>query len=277
MGEESGSEAKYPSENKYYIKGAVTTLTECSASYGNATFIIGEPDYPFTGFRLKLGAEKEKIPTDDYVQVGDVVTMYSDLLNFHGTMETNDGYIDDILWPAPTTVTVKAAGDATEVVVGGKLQMSYELTPAHSGGAVSYAVTCDPAGCATISESGELVGVAAGTATVKVTVGGVEGTKAITVREPSARLIDEISFNAASYDVNLETGSTVQLAWTVTFKPGGRPEKAAELEKALAGFTFAKVGKTNGSGILSVKGTQEDFSIPLETLIESYKTTLAGV
>ena len=56
-----------------------------------------------------------------------------------------------------------------------------------------------------------------------------------------------------------------------------RPEKAAALEKALAGFTFAKVGKTNGSGILSVKGTQEDFSIPLETLIESYKKTLAGV
>ena len=56
-----------------------------------------------------------------------------------------------------------------------------------------------------------------------------------------------------------------------------RPEKAAELEKALAGFTFAKVGKTNGSGIRSVKGTQADFSIPLETLIESYKKTLAGV
>ncbi len=56
-----------------------------------------------------------------------------------------------------------------------------------------------------------------------------------------------------------------------------RPEKAAELEKALAGFTFAKVGKTNGSGVLSVKGTQADFSIPLEALLASYKTTLAGV
>ncbi|MBO4649189.1 MAG: phosphoribosylformylglycinamidine synthase, partial [Lentisphaeria bacterium] len=56
-----------------------------------------------------------------------------------------------------------------------------------------------------------------------------------------------------------------------------KPEKAAALEQALAGFTFAKVGKTNGSGILSVKGTQEDFSIPLEALIQSYKTTLAGV
>ena len=55
-----------------------------------------------------------------------------------------------------------------------------------------------------------------------------------------------------------------------------RPEKAAALEKALAGFTFAKVGRTNASGILSVKGTGEDFSIPLEALIQSYKSTLAG-
>ena len=56
-----------------------------------------------------------------------------------------------------------------------------------------------------------------------------------------------------------------------------RPEKAAALEKALAGFTFAKVGRTNGSGRLSVKGTQTDFTIPLDALIKSYKTTLAGV
>jgi len=55
------------------------------------------------------------------------------------------------------------------------------------------------------------------------------------------------------------------------------PDKSPELEKALAGFTFAKVGRTNGSGILSVKGTGADFSIPLEALIKSYKTTLAGV
>ena len=56
-----------------------------------------------------------------------------------------------------------------------------------------------------------------------------------------------------------------------------KPEKAAELEKALAGFPFAKVGKTNASGVLSVKGVKEDFSIPLEALVQAYKSTLAGV
>jgi phosphoribosylformylglycinamidine synthase len=56
-----------------------------------------------------------------------------------------------------------------------------------------------------------------------------------------------------------------------------KKENSAALEKALAGFTFAKVGQTNGSGVFSVKGTAGDFSVPLESLISSYKSTLAGI
>ena len=54
------------------------------------------------------------------------------------------------------------------------------------------------------------------------------------------------------------------------------PEKAPELEKELSGFVFAKVGRTNGSGILSVKGTGGDFSIPLDALLDSYKKEMEG-
>jgi len=56
-----------------------------------------------------------------------------------------------------------------------------------------------------------------------------------------------------------------------------RPEKAAALEKALAGFSFAKVGKTNASGVLSVRGEGVDFSLKLDDMLRSYKGTLAGV
>ena len=56
-----------------------------------------------------------------------------------------------------------------------------------------------------------------------------------------------------------------------------KPENSAALEKALEGFTFAKVGTVDDSGILNVKGTQNDFSIDIETMVDSYKSTLAGV
>ena len=56
-----------------------------------------------------------------------------------------------------------------------------------------------------------------------------------------------------------------------------KPGKAAELEKTLAGFPFAKVGKTNASGVLKVKGAEGSFSVKLEEMLQSYKGTLAGV
>ncbi len=56
-----------------------------------------------------------------------------------------------------------------------------------------------------------------------------------------------------------------------------KPEKAAALEEALAGFPFAKVGKTDASGVLSVRGEGVAFSLKLEDMLRSYKGTLAGV
>ncbi|MPN46514.1 Phosphoribosylformylglycinamidine synthase subunit PurL [bioreactor metagenome] len=56
-----------------------------------------------------------------------------------------------------------------------------------------------------------------------------------------------------------------------------RPEKSAALEKALAGFTFAKVGKTDASGVLNVRGEGVALSLKLEDMLRSYKGTLAGV
>ena len=191
---ESGSQEKFPTESKYYIKGEVTSFTEdFNADYGNFSFKIGEPDFPFVGYRLKNGSSKEKFASADDLAVGDVVTIYSDIINFHGTMETNDGYIAHILMPAPTGVEVAPQGGATSVVAGGDLQIGYTLTPTHSSANPTYSVTCVPEGCATISDTGLLHGVSAGVATVKVYISdSVQATKEITVNDPTAKLIDTI-------------------------------------------------------------------------------------
>ena len=56
-----------------------------------------------------------------------------------------------------------------------------------------------------------------------------------------------------------------------------KPEKSAELEKALAGFPLAKVGRTTEDRILAVKGASTDIKVKMEDMLGSYKSTLAGV
>ena len=56
-----------------------------------------------------------------------------------------------------------------------------------------------------------------------------------------------------------------------------KPEKSAELEKALASFPLAKVGRTTEDRILAIKGASTDIKVKMEDMLGSYKSTLAGV
>ena len=57
-----------------------------------------------------------------------------------------------------------------------------------------------------------------------------------------------------------------------------KEEKCAALEEALKGFALAKVGKTTNSGVLSI-ATKDGGKVEadLASLVESYKSTLAGI
>ena len=50
-----------------------------------------------------------------------------------------------------------------------------------------------------------------------------------------------------------------------------------ELEQALAGFPFAKVGTTNNSGDIVMKSADGEIRVALEDLAKSYKSTLDGI
>ena len=55
------------------------------------------------------------------------------------------------------------------------------------------------------------------------------------------------------------------------------PEKEAELEKALAGFAFAKVGVTTEKQELALRSGAKTYTVKLDDLAASYKGTLDGI
>ena len=109
-----------------YVEGVISSVKECSAQYGNASFYITEDGTTakksFYIYRVKaLG--NQQVSADDYVKVGDKVVVYAQLTNYNGTYETaqNTGYIyslngqkDDGGQTPDTPDTGKATGDGTK-------------------------------------------------------------------------------------------------------------------------------------------------------------------
>lgn len=105
-----------------YVKGIVSSVKECSAQYGNATFYIsadGTSDKTtFYIYRVK-GLGNKNIASDDAVKEGDEVVVYAQLTNYNGTYETvqNAGYIYSINGQTDggnTPSTGVATGDGTK-------------------------------------------------------------------------------------------------------------------------------------------------------------------
>ena len=211
---ESGSSEKIPTESKYYIRGVVTSLSETfNPSYGNFTFVIGGTESPFTGYRLLNGEAKEKFTSADELVVGDTVTMYSDIINFHGTMETNDGYIVSI---AKAVTGVSLDFETKGVIKGSTTQLVATVAPETAANKnVTWSVKdASPEGCVTVDQDGTVHGVEVGTAKVVVTT--VDGAKtaecAITV---TASAVHVTSITLSEESVDMYVGGEKTLTATV--------------------------------------------------------------
>ena len=55
------------------------------------------------------------------------------------------------------------------------------------------------------------------------------------------------------------------------------PENEAALEKALAGFAFAKVGVTTEKQELTLRSANKTYTVKLDDIAASYKSTLDGI
>lgn len=75
---------------KVYFKGVVTSVKECSPSYGNATFYLGDDIESTKTFYVYqcLGVGNKNITSEDEVQIGDTITIYGTITNYNGTIET---------------------------------------------------------------------------------------------------------------------------------------------------------------------------------------------
>ncbi len=105
-----------------YLTGIISSVKECSAQYGNASFYITEDGSTdktsFYVYRVK-GLGNNKIDADDYVKVGDKVVVCAQLTNYNGTYETaqNTGYIYSLNGKTDGGTTPddgKATGDGTK-------------------------------------------------------------------------------------------------------------------------------------------------------------------
>ena len=105
-----------------YLTGIISSVKECSAQYGNASFYITEDGSTtktsFYVYRVK-GLGNNKIDSDDYVKVGDKVVVCAQLTNYNGTYETaqNTGYIYSLNGNTDGDTTPdegKATGDGTK-------------------------------------------------------------------------------------------------------------------------------------------------------------------
>lgn len=111
--------------SKVYMKGIITSVKECSAQFGNATFYIGDTSDATKTFYVYrcLGLDNKNVRADDLVQVGDEVVVYGTVTNYNGTIETaqKDAYIVSITRngeviggepaPQPSTVEPEGTGD----------------------------------------------------------------------------------------------------------------------------------------------------------------------
>ena len=90
--------ADVESSTELYVKGKVLSISEISASYGNASFVLSDDadgSNKFTAYRVK-GYNNQKITDEKMIKVGDDVVICGKIVNYRGnTPETvqNTGYI----------------------------------------------------------------------------------------------------------------------------------------------------------------------------------------
>ena len=89
-------------QNSYYVKGVVLSVTEISTANGNATFVMADEEgatVTLTVFRAK-GLENKNITEEEYVQDGDEVIVYGKLQRYVKdnvmTPELSSGYIYEL-------------------------------------------------------------------------------------------------------------------------------------------------------------------------------------
>lgn len=218
-----------------FALGALLWLTACAASVigcgGRADLPIDEPDALTDA--LADGSPSDGMPADgeltDGASDGGLTDGASDALSDAGIVSIS---VD------PATLTLPALG--TRPLVARALLSNGTTTDVTA----SATWTSDAPSVATVSSVGVVTAVAAGTARVQATLGGVSGSTTVTV--PTATVTDvRVDPGTASTTV----GGTVTFAATAVLSDGTSTDVTASATWSVADATIAKVASGIATGV----------------------------
>ena len=118
--------------------------------------------------------------------------------------------------PDATQTSVTVTSTKTTIWIGETVQMTAKVNM--SDGTTKNATgtwSSDNTAVATVSSSGLVTGISAGTATISCSEGGMSGTKTITVQKPTQTAVSVTSTKSTIY-----VGQTVQMTATATMSDG---------------------------------------------------------
>lgn len=213
-----------------YVKGVISSISEVSTSYGNATYFIKDEGIEnevkvFRG-RYLNGA---KFTSVDQIGVGDEVVVVGKVLVYNGTPEVNSGNKLVSIVKAPY-LNVTASKESGIAATGETITITVDTN------VDSWSASSDNAAFVVGTPSGNTVDVTIAkntgeerTATITVTAGTLSKTITLTQKAVSTESAKEYtltitkeSFNSTSYAANnnekttqavAEDGSTTDVTW----------------------------------------------------------------
>ena len=213
------------STNDVYAKGVITSISEVSTSYGNATYNIKDEDVEnevlvFRGLYLN-GAN---FTSADQIAVGDEVVVKGKVKNYNGTPQFNSGNSIVSIVKAPyLNVTasketgISAAGETVTITVDTNVD--------------SWTATSDNGAFVVGTPSGNTVDVVVSkntdaterTATITVTAGTLSETITLTQKAAGAPddVIETINFESVSTDYSFWTFTNMTSQQTGSIKANG--------------------------------------------------------
>ena len=215
-----------------YVKGKVSSIAQAfNSQYGNISFDVSadgttEGDQ-FRFFRNFKGAGEEKYTSEDECpKVGDEVIGYGTLTKYNTTYEFAAGnYLVEKIVSTDPSSELTLSQTTGNVNVDKTLDIhGFVSTATGYTGTVTYAVTAGSE-YASVNEEGVITGLAAGTATIKVTAPAVVGSFAessaeFTVTVVENRTATTVTFGAEVDDqtFNVNLGETFE-GKTATVSP----------------------------------------------------------
>ena len=108
------------SESEVYAKGVISSITEVSTSYGNATYTIKDEGVENEVLVYRgLYLEGAKFTSKDQIGIGDVVVVAGKVLDYNGTPEVNSGnkIVSILKVTASKESGIAAAGETVTITV----------------------------------------------------------------------------------------------------------------------------------------------------------------